>query len=165
MTGWDWPTTAVWGALAFGAAAALAAQTHRHVRRAFHQWRLARRLARDPYILRDEMNEYQHAIGEDLGPLQVPQIAKRSLVAGLVYAFGAWLIENDLDRWWDRVEGALLAGALLYGLWRWLNDPPEARAHDEEWEGAEFLRRDNGLSFAAAVTIVMLLLLAAIMLF
>src|SRR5688572_21345844 len=100
----DWPSSTAWGAFAVGTAFAVIAQTHGHVRQAFHQWRLDRRLARDSYILREEMNEYQHAIGGDLEPLQREQVIGRSLVAGVVYGAGGWLIENELDQWWDFVE-------------------------------------------------------------
>lgn len=118
-----WPGAGAWGAFALAASVALVGQTQRHVRRAFHHWRLDRRLSRDRYILREELNEYELAIGEALEPLDAADIVKQSVIAGAVTAVPIWLAERHLVLWWEIALVSFGALGLLLAWWRWLNDP------------------------------------------
>lgn len=118
-----WPAAGTWGVFAFGAALALAAHTHRHVRRAFHQWRLDRRLTRDAYILREELNEYELAIGEELDPLHPVDVVKHVLLGGALAAAPSWFAQGHLELWWEAALFAFGGLGLLFAWWHWLNDP------------------------------------------
>jgi len=155
----EWPSAATWGAFAFGTAFAIVAQGYRYVRHGFHQWRLDRRLARDPYILRAELNEYRLAIGEDLAPLNPLEVIMRSLLAGVVYAVPMWLIERQLDHWLSIAEATLFALVLLIGLWRWLNDPRDLRDREVAEEDSGDMPSEAGIGFVDAVIIICLLML------
>jgi hypothetical protein len=113
---------------AFASGATALIEASRHVVRAWHQWRLDRRLARNPYILREELSEYQFRIGDDLPPLDSARLVGASLLIGAVAAFPAWLAERHLEQWWQIGSFAFFALTLLVGLWRRFNDPPEMHA-------------------------------------
>ena len=119
----DWPSHTAWGAFAVFTAIGVIAQSHRHARQAFQQWRLDRRLARDPYILREEMNEHRLAIGDDLDPLTPSNVLKQALLAGAISAFPIWLAEAHLELWWHIAGAAFLGLGFVVGFWRWFNDP------------------------------------------
>ena len=163
----DWPGAGAWAvfALAGGAAALIGARSH--LARAWHQRRLDRRLASNPYILREELNEYRLRIGEELPPLQRDRLVGSSLLAGAVAAIPAWLIEQDLEHWWH--YGHMLIGAvgLLYGIWRWHNDPPAARGKDDSPPALDaFLaERDAVLGLCCAIVVVLLILVVVIAVF
>lgn len=162
----DWPTTATWGFFAVCAGLALVAQTHAHVRAAFHRWRLDRRLARNPTIQRDELREYEYAIGEDRGPLEPAAVAGRALLAAALAAAPIWLAEIHLEDWWHYGHWILLGGGLLYAVWRWHNDPPELRGEDAHHPALAFLaERDAVLGLGSAIVVVLLILVAVMALF
>lgn len=156
----DWPTYATWGAFAAFTAIGVIAQTHRHARQAFQQWRLARRLSRDPYILREEMNEHRLAIGDDLAPLALSDVLKHALVVGAISAFPIWLAEAHLELWWQIGTIALAVLGLLLAWWRWLNDPESDPAVLRLPKGD--IPREAMIGFAAALGVVALLLLLAV---
>ena len=112
-----------WGMFALGAAITAAAGVLPHLRRAWHQWRLDRRLARNPYMLQEEMNEYRYALGEELEPINRWRLLGDSLLAGLFVARPFWLAELGFEYGWE--AGLLAYGALglLLAWWRWMNDP------------------------------------------
>lgn len=100
------------------------------VRRWWFMARFQRRLARDEYMLVDEYRERAYAIGEEPPPIDWPAIAREAAVnALLLFAAGIMLA---LGREWQ-LEIALLglAGlAMLYALWRRINDPETAPLTD-----------------------------------
>lgn len=113
------PPTA-WGMAALIAGAVLVIGAFGHLRRAWHQRRLDRRLARDPYILREELDDYHRAIGDEPVPLDPARLLLAALLAGAAAGIPVWLSDYGLAEWW---HAALLALALFAGTWRWLNDP------------------------------------------
>jgi len=121
----SWPSASTWGGFAFNVAAAVVAQTYAHLRQAFHRWRLDQRLARASYIQRDELREYELAIGEDLGPLEVEKVVGLALLAGALGAVPFWLAQNHLEHWWQYGWLAFVTLGIVLKCWRWLNDPPE----------------------------------------
>jgi len=156
----DWPSAAVWSAFAFGAAFAAAAQSWGHARQAYFQWRLDRRLARDRYILCEEMNEHRLAIGDDLEPLDLSRVVAGALLGAVVYAFPVWLAEQHLEHWWQFASLAFGAFALMLAWWRWMNDPdsdPEALKLPKAT-----IPRDAIMGFAVAIAVVALFAVAAI---
>ena len=155
-----WPSAPTWSAFALNAAVAVVAQIHPHVRRAFHQWRLDRRLARDSYIQRDELREYELAIGDDLDPLEPAKVGEFALLAGTLSAVPVWLAESHLDHWLTLAWVAFLMLAFLVGIWRWFNDPePDPEALTVLGEPLTFVSMAGAVG---AVGIVALLLAAAL---
>jgi hypothetical protein len=156
----DWPTTATWVLFALAAAVAVAAQTFPHARAAFHRWRLDWRLARNRWIQREELREYDSAIGDELAPLDAVDVARQALVAAALAALPAWLGERHLEHWWmGAVLGFGLSG-LLYTAWRRLNDPPELP--DDDVVGPSlYVPREAVIGFGSAIVIVLAVLLLA----
>jgi hypothetical protein len=145
-----------WGFAAFAVSLSAIVQTWSHAWREFHQWRLDRRLARDSYISREEMNQYRLDIGEDLPPLDLGRVAARALTEGLFVAVPAWLATHKLEEWW--LAGVLAFGglALLLAWWRWLNDPNSDPAVLKFPKGE--VPREAVTGFAAAIGCVAVLL-------
>jgi hypothetical protein len=112
------------GPLIIGAAIGAIAFVVPYVRRRFHRWRLARRMRQDPYLLAEELREYELAIGEELPPVEPAGLALAAAFIGAAVAIPLWFAGTVLETLWD-LEW-LIAGvvAALFGLWRWLNDPP-----------------------------------------
>ena len=119
----QWPSAFAWSAFALSAGMALVGQVWRHGRLAFRKWQLDRRLARDPYILREEMNEYLLAVGDEGEPPSPPAVIRNSILTGLLGAIPVWLIQNDLEHWWEIGVIGVCVLSLLGAWWRWLNDP------------------------------------------
>ena len=161
----DWPGAATWGVFAVASGGAALIEASRHAIRAWHQWRLDRRLARNPYILREELNEYRFRIGDELPPLDPARLVGSSLVVGVCMAIPAWLVERHLEHWWEYGHGLILATGLLYATWRWHNDPPEARRERHPVLDAFLGDRDAVLGLGWAVVIVLLILVAVFALF
>jgi hypothetical protein len=126
----DWPSATAWGVFAGGCVMAAFLGTAGHLQRAWYRWRLERRLARNPGILREQLNEHLLEIGEDRPPLDPTRLVSGSLAAGGLGAIFAWLMERGLEGWLQIGELLLGAAVFLLGLWRWLNDPPEMRRED-----------------------------------
>ena len=80
-----------------------------HLQRAWYRWRLERRLARNPGILREQLNEHLLEIDEDRPPLDPARLVSGSLAAGGLGAIFAWLMERGLEGW-------LQIGELLLGF-------------------------------------------------
>lgn len=163
----DWPGAAAWAAFALASGAGALFGAWHHLVRAWHQRRLDRRLASNPYILREELNEYRFRIDDDLPPLDAGRLVGSGLLGGAVAAIPAWLIEQDLEHWWH--YGHVLAGAvgLLYGIWRWYNDPPGTRGDEERQStlDAFLAERDAVLGLCWAVVVVLLILAVVIAVF
>lgn len=112
-----------WTMFAVSAGAGVALSVFPYVRRVFHYWRLERRLTRDPYMLREEMREYEAAMGGELEPFDLRRILGASLAAGLLAGLPEWLMELGLADWWFAAFATVAAGSLLFSIWRWFNDP------------------------------------------
>ena len=156
----DGPGWATFAAFALAAGAAVLIPVSRHVGRAWHQWRLDWRLARDPSIQREELGEYRFKIGEDLPPLDPARLAGAAMLVGTSTAVPAWLLEQDLQHLVDYGHWLALAAGLLYGAWRWLNDPPEMQREDGPIPALRgFLaERDAVLGLGLAVIVVLVIL-------
>src|SRR5690606_6546772 len=105
------------GVFAGGCVVAALLGTAGHLQRAWYRWRLERRLARNPWILREELNEHLLEIGEDQPPLDPTRLVSGSLAAGGLGAIFAWLMERGLEGWLQIGELLLGAAVLLLGLW------------------------------------------------
>lgn len=149
------PSAIVWSAFALGSGVAALIGASAHIQRAYYQWRLDRRLARDPYILRDEMNEYLAEIGDDLPSFEPARFAAASLLGGALFAVPIWLAERHLEHWWEIGSIALGVGAFLYAWWKWLNDPDAPRPVLPDAE----IPREAVAAFVTAVALVGLFLL------
>ncbi len=156
----DWPSATVWGVFAGGCVVAALLGTAGHLQRAWYRWRLERRLARNPWILREELNEHLLEIGEDQPPLDPTRLVSGSLAAGGLGAIFAWFMERGLEGWLQIGELLLGAAVFLLGLWRWLNDPPEMRRKDGTITALRgfFAEREAVLGFGLAVIVVALVL-------
>ena len=163
----DWPGTVTWSVFALVSGCAALVPASRHAARAWHQWRLDRRLARNPYILREELNEYRFKIDDDLPPLDPARLAGSSLLVGVFAAIPAWFAERNLEHWWEYGHWLVLAAGLLYATWRWHNDPLEVRGEDARHPLLDaFLgERDAVLGLGSAIAIVLLIMAAAFVLF
>lgn len=163
----DVPRASTWAVFAFASGAVALITTSKHVTRAWHQWRLDRRLARNPYILREELSEYRLKIDDELPPLDPARLVGASLLAGVVAGIPAWLAERHLEHWWDYGHWLIVGTGLLYATWRWHNDPPELRAENARHPlvPAFFAERDAVLGLGWAIVIVLLILLAVFTLF
>jgi hypothetical protein len=120
-----WPTAWTWGMFAFAFGGSALVEAWPHLRRAWHQRRLDRRLAGNPYIQREELNEYRGKIGDDLEPLDTHRVARSSLIAGLCMGIPVWLAQRHLEDLWQYGLFAFYALVFFTALWRRLNDPPE----------------------------------------
>jgi hypothetical protein len=161
----DWPGAATWGVFAFATVGTGLIDASRHVVRAWRQWRLDRRLARNPYILREELNEYRFRIGDELPSLDPARLVGSSLAIGVLAAILARLAELNLEHWWEYGHLLMLAAGLLYATWRWHNDPPEARGERHPVLHAFLGERDAVLGLGSAIVIVLLILFAVFALF
>jgi len=158
-----WPSALTWGVVAATAAAAVIAQTHAYLRQAFHRRRLDRRLARNPYIERDELRDYELAIGGALDPPEAATVVRAALWAGTLAGVPFWLAQNHLEHWWHYAALAFWALALLVGLWRRLNDPQPELPEAEEVDPLTVQLSIAG--FAAAVGVFLVLGILVINLF
>ena len=163
----DWPSASTWGVFALASGAVALITASKHAVRAWHQWRLDRRLARNPYILREELSEYRFKIDDDLPPLDPVRLVGNSLLVGVVAAIPAWLTERHLEHWWEYGHWGIGAAGLLYATWRWHNDPPETRGEDARHPllGSFLGERDAVLGLGSAIVIVLLILFAVFTLF
>jgi hypothetical protein len=128
-----------------------------HVRRAWHERRVARRLAHDPYMQREELNEYRLKIGDDLPSLDLYRLAASSLFVGAFTASPTWLAEHHLERWWLLGWFAFCALTIAANVWRRLNDPPEM--HVETGMPEVTVPREAWLGLAGGIAAVALILL------
>ena len=158
----DWPTAWTWGVFAFASGAAALGEASPHIVRAWHQWRLDRRLARNPYMLREELSEYQSRIGDDLAPLDVDRLVRSGLTGGVFLAIPAWLAERHFEQWWQYGLVALYGILFLSSIWRRLNDPPEMHAKAGLPEVT--VPREAWLGFAGGLAAVALIVLFITML-
>jgi hypothetical protein len=152
----DWPGTATWGVFAFASGGTALIEASRHAIRAWHQWRLDRRLARNPYILREELNEYRFRIDDDLPPLDPARLVGSSVLVGVLAAIPAWLAERHLEHWWQYACFAFFLFGLLSSFWRRLNDPPEM--HPGAALPGVTVPREAWLGLAGGIAIVALIL-------
>lgn len=98
-----------------------------------HWWRrgiLDRRLARDDYMLVEEYRDHASAIGEQPEPIDWRAITREVLVTGLLLGAGGVMIALGKEWAWEIALLGFAGLALLYGLWRKINDPQEV-AEDE----------------------------------
>lgn len=153
----DWPSAATWGVFAFASVATALMGAARHGVHAWHQWRLDRRLARNPYIQRDELNEHRLRIGDDLPPLDLHHLVGSSLFVGVFTAIPAWLAERHLEQWWEYAWFGFWTSTILVSFWRRLNDPPEFHANAGTPEIT--VPRDAWLGLAGGIGMVALILL------
>jgi len=156
----DWPGAATWGVFALASGATALIEASRHGIRAWHQWRLDRRLARNPYIQREELNENRFRNGDELPPLDPARLIGSSLAVGAFAAIPARLAELHLKHWWEYGHLLILAAGLLYATWRWHNDPPETRGERRPALHAFLGERDAVLGLGSAIAIVLLILFA-----
>ena len=163
----DWPGPPTWTVFALAASATTIIPASQHIMRAWHQWRLNRRLARNRYMLREELNEYRFKINDDLPPLAPAGLVGSSLLVGTLTAIPAWLFEQDLEHLWEYGHWLFVAAGLLYATWRWHNDPPETRGEDARHPllGSFLGERDAVLGLGSAIVIVLLILFAVFTLF
>ena len=163
----DWPAASTWGVFACASGAVALILAGKHVVRTWHQWRLDRRLARDPHILREELNEYLFRIDDDLPPLDPARLLGSSLFVGALTAIPAWLAERHLQHWWEYGHWMVLAAGLLVGTWRWFNDPPEPRGDGTRQSllGAFLGERDAVLGLGSAIAVIVLIMVAIFALF
>jgi hypothetical protein len=160
----DWPGVATWTVFALASGAAALIDASGHLMRAWHQWRLDRRLARNPYMLREELNEYRFKI-DDVPPFDPARLVGSSLIVGGLAAILAWLVERNLEHWWEYGHWLLLAAGLLYATWRWNNDPPETRGARHPVVVAFLGERDAVIGLGLAIVVVLLILFAVFALF
>lgn len=152
-----WPTAWAWGVFAFGSVGSALADAWPHLRRAWHQRRLDRRLADNPYIQREELDAYHRKIGDDLEPLDPNRLVRASLLIGLSLAIPTWLASRHLEQWWKYSLFAGYVVFLLRACWRRLNDPPEMHARIGAPEVT--VPREAWLGLAGGIAAVALILL------
>lgn len=121
-----------WLLIAFGVAVPFAVGYYPHAKRAYHQGRLDRRLARDAYILREEMQDYEYHIGEELDELAHGKMFREGLLNGIFAAGTYWLTMVE----WDYIYLVFFGSALLgwaYTYWRKVNDPDDLPPDREDY--------------------------------
>ncbi|MCP5395327.1 MAG: hypothetical protein H6918_01085 [Sphingomonadaceae bacterium] len=131
----------------------------RFIAYSWHRWRLARRIARDPYMLQEELREYEDAIGEKPDPIDWPRAVKGLLVE-LLFISPAFLIYMATAHR-SAVAGliALSVCYMAYNVWQRANDPE----HDGPlfaWPARPDIPPEAAFGFAAAIAVI-----AAIILF
>jgi hypothetical protein len=111
---------------AIGFVMPLALPAFDHVRYRFYKRRLERRLARDPYMLREEYRDHILGIGgepEPLGP-----VVWSAAAAGLACAAGAWAYDLKMEDLWEAAWALFFAVLAAWSLWRLHNAPDEMLA-------------------------------------
>ena len=76
------------------------------IRQAYYQWRLDRRLARDPLIDQDELHDYQYRIGEDLDDIDWRKILWTGAANGAFIAL--FLVIAELETSWGRYAAFMI---------------------------------------------------------
>lgn len=150
-----------WALIAATGPALAATSLVPHARKRWHECRLARRLARDPLIPREELAEFNWKIDLELAPVEWGDWSRK--IAGGTALFAGALIAADLqfDLAW---EGLLLAFAglsMLYQFWRRLNDPPDLESVQEQLPPAEY-PTEALIGFAFAIVLVTFLVIGLI---
>jgi hypothetical protein len=97
-------------------------------KQAYHQWTLDRRLARDPVIYQEELNEYEYKIGEDLDEVDWRAILWSGIGNALIIA-GLIVFQKIESEWSLYLILGVLAVLMIVGF----------RAHyrDAETKGDE----------------------------
>lgn len=157
-----WPSVTTWGVFVGVSCLAALGESWGHVVRAWRQRRLNRRLARNPYIQREEMNEYLFALGDELPPLHPPTVVRKGLLGGLLVACPLWFAQAHLEGWWEIGVRAIVGLGVLVSIWRWFNDPPETRARSGLAEITVSREAWLGLVGGVAIVALILLLVAAL---
>ena len=149
-----------WLALAIGMGFTIAFGYLPHMRQAWHRRRLDRRLARDSYILAEELREYERAIGDEPPELEWRKLLPGALWAGILLAMPFALSSDLALLQWDGFLFAISCLAIVYGLWRRLNDPePEDEHEAGAWWQRSILPREALTGFICAIGAVAILLL------
>lgn len=110
-----------------------------HLRKRWYEWRRDRRIARDPYILQDELAEFNWKIDDDLEPFEWREWLARYAGHSVAVAGGFVAIDIGYDLEWQGVLFALVALGFVFNTWRRINDPEETRKEVEtaSWDGTE----------------------------
>lgn len=111
-----------------------------HLTKRWHEWRRDRRLASDPYILQEELAEFNWKIDEGLETFEWRSWLARysgqaALFAGVIVA-----VDIGYDLEWQGVLAGVVVLSLLYQLWRKMNDPEELQDAGNEpfWDRHNF---------------------------
>lgn len=144
--------TQVWLAGTAGFVLTLLSPGFDYARHAFYTWRLRRRLARDPYILREEYRDYVLAIGGEPEPI-VPYLWVAATVT-VACATGAWVAKLEMQELWDAIIALTGAVMAARSLWVLLNSPDEVLAEADPDNTPEAQRAWAWFGFGASFLLV-----------